>query len=78
VGLRWEAVWQGPLQPGFRLFAESHDDTTLRVELDDHIGSFINQPDVVSGIHTDRMSHLEAVQTLTDLAQILKGLVKLK
>ena len=57
---RVEAVRLGPA-------AEEHGHAAPGVELDDHVGSFVDRPDVVFGIDPHRMRHRETVQAPSDL-----------
>src|SRR5579863_3767607 len=52
-----------------RFPAESHDYPALGIELDDHIGSLIHDPDIVMWIDLHGVRVNEAIQTLADLAR---------
>ena len=50
----------------------------FRAELDDHVRAFVDRPDVVLRVDADAVRHLEAVETLADLADELAVLVELE
>ena len=55
----------------FLLAAEHHDHAALGVELDDHVRTFVRNPDVVFGIDFDRMAEGPRVEVVADLADEL-------
>ena len=56
--------------------AQGHEHASIGIELDDHVRSFIDDPDVVLPVYTYAMRENESVETLTDLAHVLAGLVE--
>ncbi len=52
----------------FRPMTEQHHDAPFGIELDHHVGAFVDGPDVVLRIHPDSVSEREAVQTFADFA----------
>src|SRR6187399_1493847 len=48
--------------------AHGHQHPPFGVELHDHVRAFVHGPDVVLRVHADGVRHLEAVETLADLA----------
>ena len=60
----------------FRCASENHLDLSLRVELDDRAGPFVDGPDVVLRIDANCVREDEPVKTLADLAQIPSRLVE--
>ena len=57
---------------------EHHHDSSRGIELDDHVRSLIDGPDVVLRVHTHRVRELEAVVPLADFANILAILIELE
>src|SRR5579862_8093222 len=58
--------------------AEHHHHAPLRIELDDQVGPFVDDPDVVLGIDAHRVRELKAVKPLAYLAQVFAVLVELE
>src|SRR5262249_19194110 len=58
--------------------AQKHDDSPLGIELDNHVRPLIDGPNIVLWIDPYRMSEREAIQTLTDLADIFPILIEFK
>ena len=55
----------------FRPVAQHHHHPSFGIELDDHVGAFVDGPDVVLRIDADRVGERETVQPFADLAQII-------
>ena len=62
----------------FRLAAHRHHDAALGIELDDHVRSFVDDPDVVLWIDAHRVREDEAVEALADLADELARRIELE
>ena len=63
---------------GGRTAAEHHQHLALRVELGDHVGAFVDRPDIVLRIDAHRMGELEAVIALADFLEEIAVLVELE
>src|SRR5262249_52654169 len=63
---------------GFLLPPKNHGHSSFGIELDYHVGAFIDGPDVVVLIHADRMRVRPRVQVVTDFPQILTVGAKLE
>src|ERR1700687_294067 len=59
----------GSFVGGFLLAAEDHRDAALRIELDDHVGALVGNPDVVSLVDADGMREGPGVKVVADLAK---------
>ena len=57
---------------------QHHHHASGRVELDDHVGAFVDGPDVVLRIDADGVGELEAVQPFADFANEVARLVELE
>ena len=62
----------------FRPPAQQHDHLAFGVELDHHVGAFVDGPDIVLRIDSHDVSEGEAVQAVADEAQKLAGLIEFK
>src|SRR5262245_61326779 len=67
---RFGCSWSVGREPLDRLGppADHHRHAAVRRELDHHVRTFIDRPDVVLAIDSDRMREFEPVQALADLA----------
>ncbi len=54
---------------GFLLATENHDDAAFGIELDDHVGTFVGDPDVVVLIDFDGVTERPSVQVVADFAE---------
>jgi len=54
---------------GFLLAAENHDDAAFGIELDDHVGTFVGDPDVVVFVDFDGVGEGPGVQVVADFAE---------
>ena len=70
--------WSGVLVGCFLFAAEHHDHTTLRIELDDHVGAFVRRPDVVLLIDAHGMRERPGVEVFADFANELAVLIELE
>src|SRR5580704_885873 len=68
VGLRLRGRLLKQAWSRFRTPAQKHLNPAFRIELDDHVRSFVDCPDVVLRIDPNRMSKQEPIQALADLA----------
>src|SRR5258708_28263925 len=59
----------GAFVRSFLLAAEDQYDAALRIELDDHVGTFIRDPDVVVSVDADGVGEGPGVEVVTDLAK---------
>jgi hypothetical protein len=59
----------GAFVGGFLLAAEDHHDAALRIELDDHVGAFVGDPDVVFFIDANGMREGPGVEVVADFAE---------
>ena len=53
----------------FLLAAKDHNDATFRIELDDHVGAFVGNPNVVVPIDLDGVGEGPGVEMVADLAE---------
>jgi hypothetical protein len=51
---------------GFGLASEQHDLTALRIELDDHVGHLIDDPDIVLRVDADLIGEHEAIHVMAE------------
>src|ERR1051326_2183108 len=58
--------------------AQSHHDAALGIEFDDHIGAFVNGPDIVLRVDSYGVSEYKAVETLADFPDEGAILIDLK
>src|SRR5206468_2085880 len=58
----------GAFVGGFLLAADNHSDAAFGIELDDHVGAFVGDPDVVVLVDADRMREGPGVEIVADLA----------
>ncbi len=59
----------GAFVGGLLLAAEDHHDAALRIELDDHVGAFVGNPDVVFLVDANRMRERPGVEVVADFAE---------
>src|ERR1700674_4353795 len=59
----------GAFVRGFLLAAEDHDDAAFGIELDDHVGAFVGDPDVVVLIDLDGVGEGPGIEMVADLAE---------
>jgi hypothetical protein len=64
----------GRLRPA----AHGHHNAALGIEFDDHVGAFVDGPDVVPRVDSDGVSEHESVEAFADLADEGPGLVELE
>ena len=48
---------------------KTHQDSTLRIELDDNVRAFVRNPDIVLRINLDRMRVRPGIEVVSDLTQ---------
>ena len=63
---------------GLGLAAEHHHHAALGIELDDHVRAFIDGPEVVLRVDSDRVREGPGVQVVADFAHELAILIELK
>ena len=61
---------RGAFVGGLLLAPEDHDDAACGVELDDHVGAFVGDPDVVLWIDSDGVREGPCVEVVPDLAKV--------
>ncbi len=61
----------GAFVGGFLFAAEDHDDAALGIELDDHVGAFVGDPNVVFFIDAHGMGEGPSVEVVANLAKEL-------
>src|SRR5258708_1271267 len=60
----------GPFVGGFLLPAEDHNDAALGIELDNHVGAFVGDPDVVVLVDLHGVREGPGVEVVADFAEI--------